>query len=106
MKTGWVQGVLEKVAAQDTGKPGQVVIAPSQLDRHYREIRSLNNKLVVLETEKGKKQLEEEAAAKVFIDWYAANDAEATKLRAQMREHQQAMIDGLNSCGIKAEIVG
>lgn len=106
MKTGWVQGVLEKVAAQDTGKPGQVVIAPSQLDRHYREIRTLNNQLVQLETAKGHKEIEEEAAKKSFDDWYTANAEASAKIKAQMREHQVAMVEGLQSCGIKAEIVG
>lgn len=37
----WLRETLENVAAKDTGKPGQVVIAPTQLDRHYREIRNV-----------------------------------------------------------------
>lgn len=59
-----------------------------------------------LETAKGHKELEEEAAKKSFDDWYAANAEAQSKIRAQMRDHQLAMVEGLQSCGIKAEIVG
>jgi chromosome segregation ATPase len=108
-KTGWLQGALERLAAQETAKSSpdedRIVSLPRNLDRLHSEIRRVQGELVHTQGQRGKIELAWADLSKEHTHLLAANEQQQVEIIRRLEGLQQLMADAVKECGIKAEIV-
>ena len=107
--TSWLK-ILERVAQQDQPAPvdesdQRVVALRGSLDKLYRSIKTVNSELVQAQTENHQIGMAWDRLQLEHRDLLKKNETQQRDIIQRLVALQVQMVDAVNECGIRAEVV-